>query len=411
LIKAIVLISSGQPALNPRLVKEADALANAGFAVTVIYQYWNAWGTAFDKQLLPTKKWKTIRVGGSPDNEKLLYLFGRIIYKLANLIYKQVGNVGLLPETVISRTSVLLIKEAKKIKADLYIGHNLGALAATVLAAKYHNKPCGFDAEDFHRQETTDNLVSHHYKTVKYLEDKYFPALNYLTTASPLIAAEYKKLYPQLNPIIINNVFSSNFLVPSKSNKENETLKLFWFSQTIGKNRGLETVIQAIGLLNNPNITLTLLGMINPIDEIYFRNFATEKGLILNQLIFLSPVAPDDIFSIASQYDIGLALELNTPLNRDICLTNKIFTYLSAGIAIIASETAAQKRFLNNYPLVGKSFPLGDVNKLSGIIKFYCDNPDHLLNTKIAAFNLAKNELNWENESAKFIEMIKSCIK
>lgn len=62
--KKIVLVTSGQPSLNPRLVKEADALVEAGYEVTVIYQYWNEWGTDLDKVLLPQKKWKTIRVGG-----------------------------------------------------------------------------------------------------------------------------------------------------------------------------------------------------------------------------------------------------------------------------------------------------------------------------------------------------------
>ena len=50
----IVLISPGQPSLNPRLVKEADTLAANGYDVTVLYSYWNDWGAKFDKTLLPT---------------------------------------------------------------------------------------------------------------------------------------------------------------------------------------------------------------------------------------------------------------------------------------------------------------------------------------------------------------------
>lgn len=395
-MKTIILISPFPPAQNPRLLKEYQTLKANGFAVKVWYAERDKWASNFNY----SKNKDFVLIGGK---------YGSLFYYFTRLIHKLLKNI--LPIAFgYNRVSWLLFLKVLSNKADLYIAHNLAALPIAVKAAAWHKSKCGFDAEDFHRQEINNDKNSNEYTLAKYLEDNYLPQLNYFTSASPLIAAEYKKLYPQLNPIIINNVFSSNFLVPSKSNKENETLKLFWFSQTIGKNRGLETVIQAIGLLNNPNITLTLLGMINPIDEIYFRNFATEKGLILNQLFFLSPVAPDDIFSIASQYDIGLALELNTPLNRDICLTNKIFTYLSAGIAIIASETAAQKQFLNNYPLVGKSFPLGDIKTLSDIVKFYYNNPADLLNTKIAAFNLAKNELNWENESAKFLLTINTSL-
>ncbi|TAF79267.1 MAG: hypothetical protein EAZ51_07965 [Sphingobacteriales bacterium] len=389
----IILISPFPPAQNPRLVKEYKTFKAKGYEVKVLYGSRDKWANYFRED-----NPDFILIGGIMGS--LTYLFTRVIFRIFIKPFSKSFSVNAI--------SFFQYLYASKLKADIYIGHNLAALPLVVKLAKRNKTKCGFDAEDFHRQEINNDKNSNEYTLAKYLEDNYLPQLNYFTSASPLIAAEYKKLYPQLNPIIINNVFSSNFIV--KSNKENETLKLFWFSQTIGKNRGLETVIQAIGLLNNPNITLTLLGMLSTIDEIYFRNFATEKGLILNQLIFLSPVAPDNIFSIASQYDIGLALELNTPLNRDICLTNKIFTYLSAGLAIIASETAAQKQFLNNYPLVGKSFPIGDINALAKIIELYIQNPNVLLSTKIAAFNLAKNELNWENEIAKFLLAINTSL-
>ena len=58
--KKVVLITSGQPSLNPRLVKEADILANSGFDVTVLYAYWNNWGTTYDNDLLSNKKWNAI---------------------------------------------------------------------------------------------------------------------------------------------------------------------------------------------------------------------------------------------------------------------------------------------------------------------------------------------------------------
>jgi hypothetical protein len=37
-------------------------------------------------------------------------------------------------------------------------------------------------------------------------------------------------------------------------------------------------------------------------------------------------------------------------LNRNLCLTNKIWSYLLAGLFIVASETEAQRRFLEDFP-------------------------------------------------------------
>jgi glycosyltransferase involved in cell wall biosynthesis len=305
--KRILIVTSGQPSLNPRLVKEANALTTAGYNVTVIYQYWNHWGTEMDKALLTKKSWKAIRVGGSPNNDKFTYWYSRLIHKKNQLFSKYFPN--LLTEFSIFRCTKLLLKEAVKYKANLYIAHNLGALPAAVKAAKKNNAKCGFDAEDFHRQEVTDNPNENAYKLAKFMEDKYLPQVDYLTTASPLIANAYQKLYPNLKPIVINNVFSSSFLQQVNHANHNKELGLFWFSQTIGKGRGIEDALKAIALLKKPYINLTLLGNIDKNNQNYFFNLANELGLAKNQLSLISPVSPDHIFELASKYDIGLALE------------------------------------------------------------------------------------------------------
>ena len=107
----IVLITSGQPALNPRLVKEADLLAEAGYEVIVIYQYWTDWATEVEKTLLPQKQWKAIRVGGSPKSQIILYWYTRIKFKVIRLLYKY---FNLFPEAAIARSANLLLSHAKK---------------------------------------------------------------------------------------------------------------------------------------------------------------------------------------------------------------------------------------------------------------------------------------------------------
>ena len=221
----IVLISSGQPSLNPRLVKEADSLTEAGYTVTVIYQYWNKWGTALDMQLLQTKKWKSIRVGGDPSAAKFVYLKSRIRQKLAMKLSNILGFGFGFAETAITRCLAEQTNFAQSIKVDLYIAHNLGALPAAVSAAKKNKAKCGFDAEDFHRYEVTNNGTSLDYKIKKYIEDKYLVQVDYLTTASPLISAAYQECYPQLKPITLLNVFPQQHI--STVDQTDKPLQLF----------------------------------------------------------------------------------------------------------------------------------------------------------------------------------------
>ena len=46
---------------------------------------------------------------------------------------------------------------------------------------------------------------------------------------------------------------------------------------------------------------------------------------------------------LAAAYDIGLSLETDVSENRRLCLTNKIFTYLLAGVPVLLSDTPAQR--------------------------------------------------------------------
>lgn len=409
-MKKIVIVTSGQPSLNPRLVKEADALSNEGFDVTVLYQYWNEWGTIADTELLKNKTWKAVCVGGSPRKQLIHYFISRSLHRVGKILMRYLGIKNWIAELAIKRNVFGLVNKAKSIKADLYIGHNLGALPAVVAASKKYGSKCGFDAEDFHRQEQTDDIKSEIFQLAKFIEDKYLLKTHYFTVASPLIAQAYQNLYPDLHPIIINNVFPSRFLQKQNLTLEKK-LRLFWFSQTVGKKRGLEDVILAIGKLQNSFISFTILGKIDDQTKNYFVTFANQASLSTEQLKFVDPISPDEIFHFAKDFDIGLALETGFCKNNNIALSNKLFTYLTAGLAVIASETEAQKAFIAKNTGVGFAYPTGDYNALANLILSFDINRDLLTQTKQNALLLASSKMNWELESLTFLNAVKGVLK
>ncbi len=396
------MITSGQPALNPRLVKEADALSDAGYVVTVLYAYWNNWGTEADKVLLPQKKWEAIRAGGDPQQKKLVYFLSRIIFRTA-LLLKQFFKLNLFADWAIARGSFFLMGEAKKNNADLYIGHNLGALPATAKAAKKHGKPYGFDLEDFHRYEVSDNPLDKNVILKTEIEDRYLTGARYITASSNDIGKAYKNLYKNIDPVTILNVFPFKE-IPTNSTP-NTGLKLFWFSQTISLERGIKDCISVLKLINNKNIELHLLG--NASDEVKQTIEAFRQQSV--SVYLHSPISPDEIFDFATQFDVGLALEDSIPFNRDICLTNKIFTYMQCGLAIIATDTKAQQALLGEYPEIGKIYKKGNINALAEHIQLFLD-PYPLLSAKKASYNLAKQEFNWEEEQIRLLNVVKEVL-
>ncbi len=120
----------------------------------------------------------------------------------------------------------------------------------------------------------------------------------------------------------------------------------------------------------------------------------------------MKPVPPDQVFKIASAFDIGIAAEIPYCENRDLCLTNKIFTYLLAGNCILASNTEAQENFISSYPSVGLLYKYDDAVDLAEKIKrLYYDRPT-LQQFKMNSLQLASTELNWENESKKLLKAV-----
>ena len=396
--KKVVLISSGQPSLNPRLVKEADALADAGYDVTVLYAYWNNWGTQFDQKLIPAKKWKAICVGGEPENDKTTYSLSRVIHKISRALNKA-SNGKLFAELAIARPAYSLIKEAKKHKADIYIGHNLGALPATIKAAKFNKKSCGFDAEDLHRFERSDDKNDPDVKLKSFLENKYIPQTNYLTTSSDQISGIYNQLFTDKEPVTVRNVFPKETAIQPHVINENGPIRLLWLSQTIGPKRGLQEALKALEILSSYPFELHLLGYSTEAT----RNEMNASGLNIH---FHQPMPSNQLTAFASQFDIGLALEPGFSTNNDVALSNKIFTYLQAGLGIVVSDTTAQKTFLVQYPQTGKLYPKGNAQALADILLYYHSHRDQLLEAQNASLSLAREELNWETEQQKFLKVV-----
>ena len=193
-MKNIVLVTSGQPSANPRLLKEVFSLNAVGFTILVIYCPLSKWADQFDAKLFMDNSSITwIKVGYHPVFDFWKYTYARMRMKFYEKLFKLVGNKFDSSIRSMVLFSQELMREASKHKADLYIGHNLGALPAVVTAAQKYNAKVSFDFEDFHRGE--EKKDSSHWFKVMQVEAKWVPFLDYATAASPLIQKEYEKYF------------------------------------------------------------------------------------------------------------------------------------------------------------------------------------------------------------------------
>jgi glycosyltransferase involved in cell wall biosynthesis len=408
--KSIVLITSGQPSINPRLVKEADALHNAGYQVTVLYQFWSHWAEHFDTGLLDKKPWRSILIGGSPRRNRMTYLFTRVLHKAFRTVCRLSGFTRGRAEASLGRCTELLYAAAVGIPADLYIAHNLAALAPAVRAAKNRGVKCGFDAEDFHRNEVADAPTDFDVRIKTFIEQKYFWQLDHFTTSSPLIASKYAALFPKLHITVIRNVFPRKDCPAYREAGVGEPVRLFWFSQTLNENRGIEQIIEALKLIDNPP-ELHLLGSCTETYRQQIMAYAASIGVDGRLICLHAPVSPMDLMAVAAKFDIGIASETGIPANREICLTNKLFTYIQSGLLMLASDTSAQSLFLQEYPQTGAIYRRADSRSLAYQISQYLKEPSALQGIRKINYQLGQTSMNWETEQVSFLAEISKTLE
>lgn len=377
------------------MVKEINLAVSNQFKVQVICFEFDNWSKENNEKIIASLSHvKFIRISTSKSNisEWLLSSFVEKSLFFLNRIFK------LSPKLIsfsISKRSFLLTKYVNKIKnADIVVGHNPGALYATYFASRKFKCKSGFDVEDYHPGEGNNKKQQH---LLLELMKNILPKMDYVSFASSLIKDEVEKkvfFSKNINLFIILNYFSkTDFII--NNDIDVKKIKLVWFSQNIDFNRGLEQIIPILKVFKQ-EIELHLYGN--------FKNSFYEKYKNLSELLFFHPPLEQiSLHKTISNYDCGLSLEnINADFNREICLTNKIITYFQSGLFILATDTPAQKLFLNEHPNHGITFNKDFSNFEHTLLKTI-ENISKIRMEKTKRFNDSQN-YNWENESGVILK-------
>ncbi len=403
----ICLVTPGHLSTNPRLVKEADALAAAGYRVSVVSSRHFRPADEADREF-ESRPWARYMTAYGPLAGRWRHLAGSADRRVSQMIYRL---TGLCADRAYHPVTPSLTREVCSIRADLYIAHNLAALPAAYAAAKQRGAKLGFDAEDFHRGELS--AAPGHalaLRLTREIENTYIPRCDYLTAASPGIARAYALACDIKQPTVILNVFPKSDAPTSFTDKGEASPcpSLYWFSQTIGANRGLEAVIEAIGKSRTrPMLYLRGTPALGYLDSL---NALAQRHDVTDCLHILPPAAPSDMARLAAQYSIGIASEPGHTQNNRIALSNKLFTFLLAGVPILASATTAQADIASAMPGALFLYPQHDAQALARHIDDLCQSPERLARARQAAWQLGQTRFNWDMESARFLEVVQRCL-
>jgi glycosyltransferase involved in cell wall biosynthesis len=404
----ICFVTPGHLASNPRLVKEAHAADEAGYDVSVVFnQYYRPDVCEHDERILDKHPAWTVEcidwTRRSPSG-RIRRIVSGLRQRAAQWLFHSGGWDAAAPWAQ-SRTYTEMLRAARRHDADLYVAHNLAALPVAARAANEKNVPFGFDAEDFHRGELPNTPEHEQVRRLRQtIEEQFIPRADYVTAASDGIAEAYAEALGIERPTTILNVFR---LDEREGGCSTEQLRaevpengrsIYWFSQFIGPDRGLGDALRALPLLPE-DVHLSLRGTWSEAYRSQFMAEADRLG-VADRIRTLDRVPSTELVQRTAAHDVGLALERpSVSQNRDICVTNKLFTYLLAGNPFAATATAGQKPFCKSLDCAACCYDPGDSETLAQILQVLLDNPE----APRVAREAAEKRYNWNIEKRKFL--------
>lgn len=402
-MKKLCLIGSGQPSRNPRLVRDANILAEAGYEVLVVTPQIVQRTIIYDEEIIREAKWRYISIDIFQSRVKQIYWnYVRLRHRLAMFLSNWSSN-----ETIIGNAcdyfNVELSKIATEFNADLYIAYQQVTLPAAVWAAKKTHSQFAVDIHDLLADSPSEPV-----HIIRNIEKRYLSQCVYISTMSSVAADRIQKMYAlSAQPLVLYNtpsILERVSVLPPEQRSTSKIMSIYWFGQTIGYHSRADQVIRAMVLLEKP-IKLVLRG--HP--EVVFVNkiiaLAQELG-VSNCLEILPVASPQDMVKLAAEHDILLGSQPGEDLFHQMAIGNKVFTGMMAGLALALTDTIAYRSLLTEFPNCGFLFPDLDELELAKRINELIQYPEVLQRMKTSSWLLAKQYFNWEQESKQLLKKL-----
>lgn len=390
----ILIVSSGNPCRNPRPVKEAAALAAAGYKVTLL--------TGGDPSLVPTDRATLAGVACDfvfvPDRRSLAARARRWLACRTNRLgFESINSIG-DPRPLFHR--------ARTLAADLTIVHN-EVPHSVGLRLLEGGRAVAADFEDWHSEDLLpEQRRNRPLRLLRRQEQLLLRRARYCSTTSQALAgALAHERGGNRVPAVITNAFP---LQPLPVRQTGDVPSFFWFSQTIGPGRGLEPFLAAWQKCRTPSRVVLLGEVSEGFRQWLVGGLPPEPAA---RLEFLPLVPPSALPGVIACHDIGLALEDASIRNRDLTITNKILQYLNAGLAVVATATAGQREVLANGPDAGEVIDLAAPACAAASLDQLLADRARLARAGSAARRLAELRYCWEREAPRLVALVEDALR
>ncbi len=125
-------------------------------------------------------------------------------------------------------------------------------------------------------------------------------------------------------------------------------------------------------------------------------------------MIFIPKLSWENMMRYTKGADVGISIDKDTNLNYYFSLPNKLFEYISAGLAVITSALPEVKKMVEDNRC-GIVLNTSSPEEISRSIKILRDDRQLLYDLKKNS-RIASEKINWENESKKIYSFYKNIL-
>ena len=390
----ILILTASHLSRNPRVVKEATALGAAGHDVTVMTVSVQARFERMDLELIAPLPFKRVVIDYA--STSLRCRLADFYQRSSTFAARWARSTFGLEFARSLGPAESLLRFARSHPADLTIVHT----EIPVWAAQYlirDGRRVAVDIEDWYSEDLL--FADRQSRPIRLLRHAESFALNhcaYSSATSESMSAGLAEAYRCAAPLVVRNTFPLQKTCRLDRPPVPTSPSFIWFSQTIGPGRGLELFFAAWVKTQNPS-RVYLLGDERP----------GYRAQLLSRLPpsrrsdvhFIPLVTPEQLPLTLAEFDLGLALEPQWPRNRDVTISNKIFQYMNAGLALVATDTAGQSEVMRAAPDSGLLITPHETTEFAHRLDTLLGDPARLRAMQAASRAAAEHRFCWEHEA------------
>jgi glycosyltransferase involved in cell wall biosynthesis len=283
-------------------------------------------------------------------------------------------------------------------RRGIIVSNDLDTLPACWLASRIRCVPLIYDSHEYFTE--VPELVGREFVRNIWLkiEKMLVPGMKYAYTVSDPIAEEYRKAYNVDFRVIRNLPYRLKHPVKRPDLLSCGPVRTIIYQGSLNPGRGLESAIFAMKYLGKYHFQIYGDGPLR--DKL--ENMIRENNLT-DRIHFKGRIPFNELPAHTAMSSLGISLEENLGKNYYYSLPNKLFDYIQAKIPVLVSGLPEMKKIVEKYN-IGMVTDSHDPEILAGIIENMMEDEEKRMIWK-KNLHIAAEELCWENEMGKLIEI------